>query len=312
MDVNIKGMIYPAKFLLPPICCPNCNQPAQGFAGSRMMNLGSDDKRITAAEAMHGVPEHKLRGVLAYTLYPCYCDVDQFWASAFAEEVGRRKKGEEPRDVQGLSQVGRDERKTKIEQQLAALYSQRDAAFVAGMMDKKAGIEREIVLLITELHRIIPGAHNSVPPLNLSPEVLRWAREKKMTLPRGAVDGQIPRRGQVTLKQLHEVVSIDKETYGNLGAKESLALARAIYKELTAYANYGTAVSRLTFETVEKLVPDASEFLKRGTTDRPPIELDVAETFAANLSRRRKRRIDVRKDDDGPAPAKPEDHGDDD
>jgi len=294
MDVGIPGKIWPARLLEPPVPCPNCQQPVNGFVSGESLYSGNS---ITRSESIEGVPASKLKSTIVYTLHPCYCQVDQYWMSAFSEEMGRREKGRPPRSVEGRSQANKEAMVEELQGRLRALYTKRDAAIVADIPSRKAAIEREICLLVTELARAIPGSHNKVAAIALEPEVLQWARQSKLNVPPGS--GSNPERAvKLTLEQIHKHLQLDPEFNEKQTGRRLLVLAQAMFKELQDFVNKGKPVSQQTLRVAGKLVPGAEGFIVGREVEGPVID-DPETVFQDSFARRRRRRLDVRNDDDG-------------
>lgn len=294
MDVGVAGRIWPARLLVTAVPCPNCGEAVAGFISANSLY---DSASISRTEALEGVPAAKLKGTIVYTLHPCMCQVDQYWMSAFAEEMKRREDGRPPRDVQGRSQVNKDKLVEELQSKLRVLYTKRDAAIVADIPSRKQAIEREICLLVTELQRAIPGSHNKIQPITLEPEVLQWARQSKLQIPPGS--GTAPEKAvKLQLEQIHKLLVIDPDFNDKKSGRRLFALAQAIFKELQDYVNNGKPVSQQTLQVVAKLVPGAESFIVAREVASPEVD-DPEERFQSSLAHRRKRRLDVRNDTDG-------------
>lgn len=255
-----QPQIYPARLLvMQQVPCPNCQQNVQGFSGCE---VEGDRKSVGGSRGAAGklAPEQLINRT-TWTLYPCSCKVDQFWASSFAEEMTRREKGGAPLPVHGLHQSEREARQKAIESKLVVLYRKRDAAKAAGAISRIKALERDIVLEIQNLCILIPGAHNTLPSLNLHDEVTRWARENNLRVPPGNNQAlESDAAASITVRDIHLLLAVDPD-YRHIPAGMIASEAKAIYDQLAAYVVDGTPMHRKSITVIAKLIPNADMFL---------------------------------------------------
>jgi hypothetical protein len=263
--------IFEARYLDPPVPCPNCGDPARGFAGSRTVAVAPG-----------------VRPAVVFDVYPCMCQVDDIWAGAFAAEVRRRKDGQPPRDVRGMSDLQREEAKRQVESQLAACRSRRDAAALSGMVQQVEDLDRQAIRLVQQLCRIIPGEHNRLRPIEISKVAVEWARQRNLVLPPRAA-GRPDRR--VALADIQTALAAEAD-YAHWTVARVHELARAIYQELIDFATQGRPVSPRSIGILAKIVPDADLLAVAAAEDGTPAsDPDPVAQYARTLAGRRKRRI---------------------
>jgi hypothetical protein len=283
-DFN-RPQLYPARLLTPAVPCPNCGKPVQGFVSCKM----EDDNWPVGQHAYAStVPPDVLQARMTWTLYPCYCKVDQFWASSFAEEMGLREKGHAPLPVHGLSRADRNAKRKEIEGKITALYKKRDAALAAGMSSRIKALERDIVVQIQHLCVVLPGAHNTLPALNLSKEVAEWAGHNNLRLPPGNEQNAVA-GANITVNDIRLLLAVDPG-YQSMPAGMILRTAQEMYDQLAAFAAKGTPMHAKSIAAIAKLIPNADQFLPSRTVDAAD-DPDPRISFAKELVKRPIRKV---------------------
>ena len=283
-----RPQIYPARLLEPlPVPCPNCGQKVQGFASCKVEDDSVPGKKDQKSRAVTSTP---IRARMTWSLYPCYCKVDHYWAGNFSDEMSRRDRGEAPHGVTGLSKAERAARKKEIEGRITALYKKREAAASGGMTSRTKALERDIVIQIQELCVLLPGAHNTLPPLNLSKDVAEWAGQNNLKVPPGNSQNLSSGHAQnITFHDIRILLAVDPD-YQGMPAGMIASAAKEIYDQLAAYVANGTPMHTKSIAAIAKLIPGADSFL-------PAKEVNAADdpdpriAFARQLSARAPRKM---------------------
>ena len=136
---------------------------------------------------------------MLFTVEPCGCKVSHEWAGSFSGEMQSRLNGNKPKPILPMSEATRAARLVKLEQTLTKLYSSQA---LAGDTETKKDVDYWIVVVIDQMQRLCPGAHNKAAPKPLSPEVSSWAGKNGLPTPETEFKGiLIPKPGDTLYKQ---------------------------------------------------------------------------------------------------------------
>ena len=170
-----------AVFKEPRMACPNCGQVCSGIAGAKPQYEIPQTNAPCLPLGDNTVEPPRM----LYSLEPCGCKASQEWAAAFSVELNRRLEGADPRPIVDMTEKERQARVASLEQRISKLYS---AQAKATIKEHKEAIEYRLVILTDQLMRLLPGAHNKVPPVNLTPKVAQWASDKGYHKPPPAIE----------------------------------------------------------------------------------------------------------------------------
>lgn len=178
--------------LQPAIRCPNCDNAVTGLHDSKETLPPPTPTKFNQLP-VHGVTSQQAGpAVMTWRVFPCGCQVSTEWASAFGKEMHNRRQGGTPQSV--IVQVAVVVAKKKeLESDIANLMAKKNAyedkciqQSLAGMPLPPPGellsIERRLIVLVDQLQKLCPGAHNKLPKTSYSQEALAWAAQHKLVI----------------------------------------------------------------------------------------------------------------------------------
>jgi len=199
---NPPSQNNPAKYtwMEPQIRCPNCKSIVNGVGATQeVVQLGSPTNTALGKpkpkfnqEPLKSTPTSQTVGAvrMIWRVDSCKCQVSQEWAGAFTAEVNRRVNGEKPQPVNELTDVQREIKKKQLEKEITNLYTS------LGNMKKLhwdvSEVEKSLVVRVDQLARLLPGNHNKLPTVKLSPGTLTWATKNGLIVPPASEKDKLP------------------------------------------------------------------------------------------------------------------------
>ena len=269
---------FPANLLTPAVPCPSCQEPVRGFAGQRLTNQA----------AYYDGPGGAKTYATAWTLWPCGCEVDQFWAGAFSQEMRRRSKGQQPREVEVLWALKQDQRRTAIQRNLAQLYERQATAVAVRNVVARQEAELEILRLMQELQPLLPkGTHaaDTLAPIALLPSTVVWASSYHYAMPKSAraVDLEVP----LDVTRIEGVLLAD-DAYANRTVVYVRDLAGRIYAQLQAHLRDGSPLDALARAVLSRCLRTGADL-----TAPLPVTDYIPDSVAEQLRQPRRRLLDL-------------------
>ncbi len=178
--------------LAPAIRCPNCDQTVTGLHDSRETLPPPKPTKFNQLPVNGVTSQQAGPAVMTWRVFPCGCQVSTEWASALGKEMHNRRQGGTPQAVVVQASV-LAAKKQELEADIAKLMAKKTAyedqyieRSIAGMPPPPPGellsLERKLIVLVDQLQKLCPGAHNKLPKTSYSQEALAWAAQNKLVI----------------------------------------------------------------------------------------------------------------------------------
>lgn len=178
--------------LAPAIHCPNCDQSVTGLHDSRETLPPPKPTKFNQLPVNGVTSQQAGPAVMTWRVFPCGCQISTEWASAFGKEMHNRRQGGTPQSVVVQASILATKKKELMDD-IAKLMAKKTAyedkyieQSLAGMPPPPPGellsMERKLIVLVDQLQKLCPGAHNKLPKTSYSQEAMAWAAQNKLVI----------------------------------------------------------------------------------------------------------------------------------